>query len=567
MVFYINTVLLAAISTALSSDVVHTEDGALRGVVTSRYRSFQGVPYAAPPLGRLRWAPPDPVVPWKGIRDARAYQHNCLQSSDFDPAQPRDTLSEDCLYLNVFTPPNASATSRLPVFFYVHGGSYQNGGSNESRLNGTWNAAQRDVVVVTINYRLNVFGFLASKSLRNRDPANTTGAYGILDQRAALAWVQRNIEGFGGDPARVMLTGESAGGASVYNHLVRPASWGLFARAVPESGGYTLILPQPTSKEYEADFMRLMRKVGCASIACLEVADGDALVRAAVELDFEPVVDGVDLSDQISELLSKGRVAPGVPIMAGATREDLAYPIWAAPDATIDCEPASCTQADFAAFVQKLRPTFGWNASVAQLVTDAYGDEIALPGGSYSRWYWAAHHLGSDYTMICPARRSVAAVASAHGGASTGFLYLFSHAPDGPSGAYPSLAHHASEIPFVFHDNSAVGPNAPEFHISRREWPLADAMAGAWAEFAATGRPRPSWPPYTQDEAWMVFGATAAGGGGGNVTHQLKSDRCSLWDATGEASVARFNLKRARRAASVALRRSSRPRSTGAPSA
>ena len=150
--------------------------------------SFSGVPFAAPPIGKLRWAPPAPAASWApAIRDATAYADNCIHKKDFD-ATIGTSRSEDCLYLNVFTPANATATSSLPVMVWVHGGGYQGGGSHEARLNGTWDAAlDSDLIVVTVNYRLNIFGFLASDALRHKDPKNGTGNYGIQDQRAALA--------------------------------------------------------------------------------------------------------------------------------------------------------------------------------------------------------------------------------------------------------------------------------------------------------------------------------------------------------------------------------------------
>ena len=165
---------------AMSDVVVNTTDGVLRGLATSRFRSFRGIPFAKPPVGELRWQPPMPLDgPWSGVRDATSYRHNCMQSNNFNPAQPRSTLSEDCLYLNVFTPPNVTASSALPVLFWVHGGSYTGGGANESRLNGTWiQAAGYDMIVVTTNYRLNVFGFLGSREL----PRGASGSFGILSQ-------------------------------------------------------------------------------------------------------------------------------------------------------------------------------------------------------------------------------------------------------------------------------------------------------------------------------------------------------------------------------------------------
>ena len=453
------------------------------------------------------------------------------------------------LYLNVWTPPNATATSSLPVFVWVHGGSYQSGGANESRLNGTWDVQQGQIVVTT-NYRLNIFGFLASDALRSRDPAGGTGAYGILDQRAALRWVQSNIGQFGGDPTRVLLVGESAGGASVYNHLVRPASWGLFSRAIAESGGYTLILPQPEPRQSESVYQLVLQLTKCSSPACLEALDADALLKVAASvghgvLDFEPVVDGVDLTDQIATLLRAGHVAPRVPFIAGGTREDFGYPLWSAPHVTLECAADGCTKADFRRFVARVQPAFGgWG--VDEMVA-AYSDEVALPGGPLTKWDWAARHMGADYCMLCPARRSVAAVAAAHGASSAAYAYLFAHAPDGPSGAYPHLAHHASEIPFVFDDETAVGPDAAAFHISARERPLAQLIAGAWAHFAKFGRPPPTWPEYAHNQSWMVFG------GDGGAKPRLRSARCDLWDRATPTHMGPAGLAAASRALRVAF--------------
>lgn len=285
-------------SASSSAALVLTREGFVRGVANQRYRSFRGIPFAAPPVGALRWAPPAPVVPWAGVLDATEYKHNCMQPPGFDPPLPPPTLSEDCLYLNVWTPPHANSSSSLPVLFWVHGGSYHQGGANESRLNGSWDAALYDTILVTTNYRLNIFGFLASSMLRSRDPAGGTGNYGILDQRAALRWVQANIRAFGGDPSRVLLDGQSAGGASVYNHLVRPLSWGLFSRAIAQSGGYTLVLPQAETPEFEDTYRTVLNVTGCRGVDCLLEIKAEQLLPVASFLDFQPVVDGVDLKEQ-----------------------------------------------------------------------------------------------------------------------------------------------------------------------------------------------------------------------------------------------------------------------------
>eukprot|EP00966_Prymnesium_polylepis_P179411 4153593-Prymnesium_polylepis.1 len=399
-------------SVATSSDpsVVTTSDGRVQGIVTRTWRSFRGIPYAVPPLGERRWAAPFPPQRWTGVYNAKEYKHNCLQSDSFDPEQPRETLSEDCLYINVFTPSNATAADRLPVLFWVHGGGYIGGGANESRLNGTFDAALGGMVLVVPNYRcplgpapccgtaplataashspliiararargrLGIFGFLGANVLRARDPKGSTANYGILDQRAALRWVQTNIQSFGGDKDRVLLVGESAGGASVYNHLVRPESWGLFARAGIESGSYTLNggykgrQGQPVAADFEADFAHLLNVTNCSDVHCLEKLDGDALLATQinnfpVSHEFQPSVDGVDLQDQVLTLLAAGKVAP-VPLLVGAVRDDLDMEV-----GDPDCKPTECTKADFEALARSLLPDYpGLNVSRMVDIYDA----------------------------------------------------------------------------------------------------------------------------------------------------------------------------------------------------
>ena len=306
--------------------LVQTANGIVQGVANSRFRAFYGLPFAKPPIEDLRWKPPETMVDsWQGARDATFYRHNCMQ-----PAQllyPQDTLSEDCLYLNVFTPSGANASSVLPVLFWVHGGGYHKGGANESRLNGTWlQAAGYDMIVVTTNYRLNIFGFLGGEALRRaQGKSGGAGNFGILDQRAALQWVRANIANFGGDPSRVLLCGESAGGASVYNHLARPASWGLFHAALAESGGYAFTLGQPTPMDGEKAYQELLTQARCSDVDCLRDLSADAILKAyeALRLWFAPIADGFDLPAQLRTVFSQGKLAPSIPLVAGATHEDL----------------------------------------------------------------------------------------------------------------------------------------------------------------------------------------------------------------------------------------------------
>ena len=574
-----------------SHDVVHTDAGAVRGIVSGvGYRAFLGIPYAAPPIGRLRWAPPAPVARWHDLLDTTKMKPNCLQLREFFPPQPLETLSEDCLTLNVWTPTKAGSARKpsMPVWFWVHGGAFHGGGSNQTVYNGKWNAMRSDVVVVVANYRLNIFGFLGSGALRSRDAVGGTGNYGMLDQRAAMQWVNRNIACFGGDPKRVMLAGQSAGGASVYYHLVAPRSWGLFFRAVAMSGGFAATLPQAEAADFETTFELVVNITGCnrakfkavskevaedeedtdedgdsedgdkdtssameqqraSQVVCLEQLPASQILRAwrklqfHPEVRFDPVVDNVDLTSSVAKLMRRGQVAPGVPLIAGATSEDLDYPLWHAPKVILACDaaPSLCTKGHFIDFVQGLRPYLSWSDAEAASAVAAYSQPFELPsGGDLGHWYWAARKMGTDSTMICPARRSAKWISAANSGSAPAYVYTFQHRPDGPSGSYPLAAHHSSELPFVFRVENADddGMLAAAFRYNTsRERPLADEMADALITFAATGMPPIGWPAYDDvNQSMMLFGTPSGQLLTGTVAHGLKRAHCSLWDKTAD---------------------------------
>lgn len=433
----------------------------------------------------------------------------------------------------------------------MHGGGYQGGGSNESRLNGVYlPALTKDLVVVTINYRLNIFGFLAGTPVT--DEGVGTGNWGILDQRAALRWTRDHIAAFGGDPQRVFLVGESAGGASVHNHLVREKSFGLFHSAGIESGGYTLIYGQKNRSSYDKIYDQVVSLAQCDDAACLRGKSSDELLAIYAQAQqkggsFEPVVDGVDLVDDIARLTRDGPTAPNVPVLVGSVREDLSA--FAGLD-TLGCEPTSCEESDFRKWAEQLRTggaaiDDGWGLTpfpaidVDDMVEIYNKAEVKLPGGGNTKWWWAARHAGSDATMICPARRAAMWLSSRNKkkqdqeeeGGST-FLYMFTHVPLGRSGVYPQLAHHASEIPFVFHVLAAEGPNADKYHIRASEVSLSAAMSWHWRNMAATGTPNDAdspvgtWPVYDRNttDQTQVFGDTVG------VVNGLKRAQCDFWD-------------------------------------
>src|SRR5829696_3103040 len=234
---FLITVLLSSAGAAFAADQVRTANGVVdgRGKQRSGVRIFRGVPFAQPPTGELRWRAPQPLQNWKGVKQAVDFGPRCMQAPIFDDMRFRSNgMSEDCLYLNVWTPARSNR-QRLPVLVYFYGGGFVTGDSSEPRYDGESMAA-KGIVVVTVNYRLGIFGFLALAELTQESPHKSSGNYGLLDQNAALRWVNQNIASFGGDPKRVTIGGESAGSISVSAQMASPLSKNLIAGAIGESG-------------------------------------------------------------------------------------------------------------------------------------------------------------------------------------------------------------------------------------------------------------------------------------------------------------------------------------------
>ena len=274
--------------------------------------SFLGLPYAAPPTGNLRWRPPQPAAAWSGVRDATTFGPSCPQAPS--PFAPPGQFSEDCLYLNVYTPAARSSFGGRPVLVWIHGGGLVQDGARD--YDGTKLAAD-GVVVVTINYRLGALGFLAHPALASHGAA---GNYGLMDQQAALRWVQRNIARFGGDPGNVTIAGQSAGGLSVLAQMVSPGARGLFQRAIVQSG--TFALNQRPLAVAEAAGETFATAVGCAdqSAACLRSAPVSDLV-ANFGVEIPGVVDGAVLTQPIGTALARGQFAR-VPVINGITHDE-----------------------------------------------------------------------------------------------------------------------------------------------------------------------------------------------------------------------------------------------------
>jgi para-nitrobenzyl esterase len=309
-----------------TGDLVKTASGTLEGAgpQASGVREFKGVPFAQPPVGSLRWTAPQPVAGWKGVRQAKEFGPRCMQQAIFgDMGFRSNGMSEDCLYLNVWTPAKSNS-EKLPVLVYFFGGGFMAGDGSEPRYDGESMAA-KGIVSVTVNYRLGVFGFFAHPELTKESPHHVSGNYALLDQNAALQWVHRNIAAFGGDPGRVTIAGESAGSIAVSAQMASPLSKDLIAGAIGESGSILgALAPVPLAKG-EEDGVKFATTVGKSDIASLRAIGGDQLLEVAGKRGgprFSPVIDGYFFPEWPAAIFAAGQQAH-VPLLAGWNSEEM----------------------------------------------------------------------------------------------------------------------------------------------------------------------------------------------------------------------------------------------------
>jgi para-nitrobenzyl esterase len=451
--------------------VVRTSDGRVQGQNTGTTDEYLGIPYAAPPVGALRWRPPQPPAAWRGVRQATSFAAHCPQPpSSFGVA----STSENCLYLNVFAPAG-HAGRNLPVMVWVHGGSLLVGESND------YNPAAlvRDgVIVVTINYRLGALGFLADAALASR-PGGSSGDYGLMDQQAALRWVQRNIRGFGGNPRDVTLFGESAGGLSTLSQVVSPGARGLFQRAIIESGTYNLT--QQSLATAEAAGAAFASKAGCASntAACLRSLPVSAIVDNEDFGGYTPDVDGAVLPETIKTALAAGRFSH-VPVIIGTNHDE--WRLFVALD-QIDGGPA-VTAANYQTMIAS---TLGVPPAAAAAIAGVY------PLSSYSSPSVALGAVGTDAIFACPALTAEQSLSQY----TPTYAYEFNdeNAPErflAPVG-FPYGAAHASELQYLFDLTSTAFPGA----LTAAQQQLAVTMKRDWTNLAKFGAPGGGWPVFT----------------------------------------------------------------------
>ena len=478
-----STAIASTTSSSDGSPLVATDKGLVRGRSVEGTSSFRGLPYAAAPTGNLRWRPPQPAAAWLGVRDATAYGASCPQAPSV-VAPPGAALLEDCLFLNVTTPALHPAVKK-PVLVWIHGGGLT--GDSGSNYDGT-KLAKAGAVVVTVNYRLGALGFLAHPALASRGAA---GNYGLMDQQAALRWVQRNIGRFGGDAHNVTIAGESAGGLSVLAHVTSRSSKGLFQRAIVESGAFALE-QEPLAKA-EASGKEFATKVGCAdqSAECLRNVPEQALVDNvdAASATIPGVVDGAVLKESIGTALRAGRFN-NVTILNGSNHDE---------EALFTLGGRVVSRGYNVAYTSPVTAdNYESNIASALRVSPAQAAAIAkgYPLSAYPTPDKAFGTLIGDATFAC----GVDQVNTATGSRVPTYGYEFNDdtAPFlfAPAGLL-DVATHGSEMWYLFDLPNAPFPVA----LNAEQTALADSMRAAWVRFAATGNPStPSapWPSYAQ---------------------------------------------------------------------
>lgn len=519
--------------TVTYTDPVGTQQGTLKGIWTEDegIAHFKGVPFAAPPVGNLRWRPPAQTVSWEGTRNSDSFGPQCMQDYNggnaafidnlvkgmghswftlqtvrlFMALTPAPNSDEDCLYLNIRTG-NLTGNEKQPVMVWIHGGGHQNGSGADDFYQSNL-LVKKGVVLVTINYRLGLFGYFAHPALSADDPRQVSGNYGLLDQVAALQWVQDNIAAFGGDPDNVTIFGESAGSQSVTELMATPLSEGLFHKAIGQSGSSTnsfLFLKDSFDDQLSAEKagLKFSTAVGAETAEELRAIPATKLIEYAHKgteglTHLLPVVDGVVLPKVIGVAFAEGDV-PDIPVMVGYNADEgtLLYPLIGSP-----------TPYDFSQRLEtpeSARPVltkhYGQDADEVVEIYNLDDAETFLTGSS--------DMLGDDLFGVN--MRYVAMKMENHG--APAYLYFFTRVP--PSPTQTAGAFHAAEIPFVF------GTHNDLFVAKDVDWELTDKVSSYWTNFARTGNPNgdglPDWPQYTRaNDTWL------------NINHDLQVEPVS----------------------------------------
>ena len=450
--------------------VMATDKGVVRGTIKGNVREFLGIPYAAPPVGELRWQPAREHARWRGVLDATQFGSPCPQVAG--PFGPGST-NEDCLFLNVYTPTRLDRDDRLPVMFWMHGGALVSGAGS---LYDPTSLVAHGVVVVTINYRLGALGFLAHSAL-SALPGGASGDYGLTDQQEALRWSQRNIRRFGGNARNLTIFGESAGGLSVHAQLASPLARGLFTKAITESGAYSMV--QQSLTQAEAAGSQYAAALGCGdqTAPCLRALPVASLLAKQARI-YNPNVDGRVLPQSIGPALASGQFNR-VPVIEGTNHDE--WRLFVALTELVTRHPLAA--ADYETAIEQtlpgISPPFAHTLATVVYPLSTYGGNPSIALGA----------LGTDAIFACNARTALRSM--------SGFIsarqYEFGDeaAPAALTVSFPLGAYHGAELQYLF-------AGTPPFTADQRR--LSAAMTRYWTQFAKTGSPNseatPAWPAY-----------------------------------------------------------------------
>ncbi|HJZ99967.1 MAG TPA: carboxylesterase family protein, partial [Candidatus Solibacter sp.] len=503
---------LTLISGALAQDHVKIPNGTLEGVSdkSSGIRSFKGIPFGEPPVGDFRWKPPQPVKNWQGVRKADKFGPRCMQRPIFgDMGFRSNGMSEDCLYMNVWTPAKTDK-EKLPVLVYFFGGGFVAGDGSEGRYDGE-SMAKRGIVAITVNYRLGVFGFFAHPELTKESPNHASGNYGLFDQRAALEWVRQNIAAFGGDPKRVTIAGESAGSIAVSAQMASPLSKNLIAGAIGESGsimGALSAVPLADSEQMGVKFAASLGKGDAPSLAALRAMTAEQLLEATAKPGqpwFTPTVDGYFFPKSPFEIYAAGEQAR-VPLLAGVNSEESGYfGVLGREKPTVE---------NYRKALERLYPGKGeevfklYPASNDAEVMDVARELASDRFISYSTWKWvdAATKRGGKPTYYYLYARPRPAMRPEMGEAQPGLaggVVRGQQAAANPR-PQPRGAVHSAEIEYAMGNldlNKVYAWTADDYKVSQ-------VMQDYFANFIKTGNPngkgRPNWPKFGEGQRIVI---------------------------------------------------------------
>ncbi|MFI7061012.1 carboxylesterase/lipase family protein [Kribbella sp. NPDC050124] len=494
--------------------VVRTDNGLIRGEAKSMVTSYKGIPYAAPPVGNLRWQAPQAAASWKGVRDATQFGGSCVQGTGWDPGYDKPTLTEDCLYLNVYVPSNAKKKN-LPVFVWNHGGGNTGGAGRDT--NPDKFVTREDVVYVTINYRLGAMGYLLTPALE-QDAKGAAGNFGILDQQAALRWVQKNIRAFGGDPDNVTLAGQSAGASNTVVQLASPGARGLFDRAILQSGGgnpaRTLTAARDSGERFAAE---LGCAPGAAQVSCLRSKSPAEVLATQQKVSTSGAVAGTAILpvDPV-ELMKAGKLTK-LPVISGGTSDESQQSVFGAYD--YRGNPITPQQLD--SLITTTYPGGAAQVKAAYPAADYKSPTVA----------WGAIQSDQRACRDQTLRERLAANTKA---------YVYEFAEKNPPAFtsiwrlntdYPFGATHVNDLGYLW---DYLGTALP---FSTQQVDLSNQMISYWGSFARDGDPNtsltPTWPQYESQGNLLQFKAPSAE----RVGHaQIDSEHnCTLWDAVSPA--------------------------------